>query len=116
MGESKILFVYTTVEIEDDARRLAESAIAAREAACVQIGAPITSVYSWEPDATDGREAAIQREIEIPLLFKTTEAAWPLLEARLRSEHPYELPEIVAVDVNRGSATFFRWVDESTRS
>ena len=37
------------------------------------------------------------------------------LETRLRAEHPYELPEIVAVDVHRGSAAFFDWVDEATR-
>lgn len=121
-----ILFVYTTVAREEDARRLAEELIAAGLAACVNIGAPITSLFRWESSQGGDREghgegspnppasaAAVQSEREIPLVIKTTRAAYSLLERRIREIHPYDLPEIVAVPVDRGLPAFLTWIEET---
>jgi uncharacterized protein involved in tolerance to divalent cations len=66
------LFVYTTVASEEDALRLAEHVIGERAAACVSIGAPVQSVFRWEPEseAETGStiHAAVQSEREIPLV------------------------------------------------
>jgi periplasmic divalent cation tolerance protein len=121
-----ILFVYTTVAREEDARRLAEELIASGLAACVNIGAPITSLFRWESSQGGDREghgevsaerpasaAAVQSEREIPLVIKTTRAAYTALERRINEIHPYELPEIVAVPVDRGLPAFLAWIEEA---
>ena len=121
-----ILFVYTTVAREDEARRLAEDLIAAGLAACVNIGAPVTSLFRWESsqDGDSGGDedgsadqpasaAAVQSEREIPLVIKTTRDAYAALERRIREIHPYELPEIVAVPVDRGLPAFLAWIEEA---
>lgn len=109
------LLVFSTVDDHAAARRLAGSLIEARVAACVNILPPVTSVFRWEPDAGDSADAAVQEETEVMLVAKTTAAAYPALEQRLRAEHPYELPEIVAVDITHGLPEFLQWIDEASQ-
>ena len=89
------------------AEAMAERLVQARVAACVNLLAPCRSVYRWE-----GR---VQSEEEHPLLVKTSAAAYPALEAAIRAAHPYELPEIIAVPVERGLPAYLAWVDAETR-
>ena len=114
--EDERLFVFSTVDDPAAARRLAEGAVGAGLAACVNILPPVTSVFRWEPDAADSGSAAIQAEQETMLVIKTSGAAYPALEQYLRAEHPYELPEIVAVPLTRGLPAFLQWIDDSSRS
>jgi periplasmic divalent cation tolerance protein len=111
---SHVLFVYTTVANEADAQRVAEHVIESRVAACVSIGSPVTSVFRWESDAEAPERAAVQTEREIPLVIKTTADAYAALEARIREIHPYELPEIVAVPIERGLPAFLAWIEAAT--
>jgi periplasmic divalent cation tolerance protein len=75
-----------------------------RLAACVNIAPGLTSVYLWE-----GR---IERAEEHLLLIKTGVSAYDGLEAAIREHHPYELPEIVAVPIERGSRDYLQWITE----
>lgn len=113
--ERQPLLVFSTVGDHAAARRLAGSLVEARVAACVNILPPVTSVFRWEPDAGDAADAAVQEETEVMLVAKTTAAAYPALEQRLRAEHPYELPEIVAVDITHGLPDFLQWIDEASQ-
>ena len=79
-----------------------------RVAACVNILAPCRSVYRWK--------GAVQREEEHPVLIKTTAERYPALEAAIRAAHPYELPEIIAVPIERGLPAFLAWVDAETKN
>jgi periplasmic divalent cation tolerance protein len=108
------LFVFSTVDSNDAARRLADGLVDAQLAACVNILPPITSVFRWEPDSADAGSAAVQAESEVMLIAKTSAAAYPELEAQLRREHPYDLPEIVAIPVSRGLPEFLQWIDAAT--
>jgi periplasmic divalent cation tolerance protein len=112
---SDCLFVFSTVDDARAARRLADSIVGAGLAACVNILPPVTSVFRWESEAADAAAAAVQAEEEVMLIIKTSADAYPALEARLRAEHPYELPEIVAVPLTRGLPAFLQWIEESTR-
>jgi periplasmic divalent cation tolerance protein len=112
----RALFVHTTVADEEDARRLAEAVIETRLAACVQIGAPVTSLFRWESQAGNASRAAVQTEREIPVVIKTTAAAYPALERTIEAVHPYELPEIVALPVLLGLPAFLAWIDEAVSS
>lgn len=108
------LIVWSTVDDADTAQRLADGVVRSGLAACVNILPPITSVFRWQPDSGDAPRAAVQSEQEIMLLMKTSAAAYPALEEHLLREHPYELPEIIAVPVTHGLAAFRQWIDETT--
>lgn len=110
------LIVFSTVDSPEAARRLADGVIGAGLAACVNILPGITSVFRWEPDSDDPAQAGVQAESEVMLLIKTSDAAYPELERHLHAEHPYELPEIVAVPLTRGLPAFLQWIDGSTTS
>ena len=97
----KLLAACTTVATIDDARRLAEAAVARSLAACVHLER-IDSVYRWQ--------GVVHSEAEVRLVFKTTEAAYPALERLLRSSHPYELPAIYAVPVEHADPAYAAWV------
>ncbi len=101
------LLVLTNLPDRAAAERLAEALIAQRVAACVNILAPCRSVYRW-------REA-VQHDEEHPMLIKTSAERYPALEAAIRAGHPYELPEIVAVPVERGLPAYLDWVAQETR-
>jgi len=102
----KALLVITNLPERGVAERLADALIAKRLAACVNILAPCRSVYRWE--------GAVQHDEEHPLLIKTSLDRYPELEAEIRAQHPYELPEIVAVPIERGLAGYLAWVVEET--
>jgi len=100
------LLVLTNLPDRAAAEKLAEALIAKRVAACVNILAPCRSVYRWRGE--------LQREEEHPVLIKTTRESYPALEAAIREAHPYELPEIVAVPIERGLPAYLDWVAAET--
>jgi periplasmic divalent cation tolerance protein len=101
-----VLVVLTNLPDRAAAEKLAESLLASRVAACVNILAPCRSVYRWK--------GAVQRDEEHPVLIKTTAARYAALEAAIRAAHPYELPEIVAVPVEAGLPAYLQWVAAET--
>jgi periplasmic divalent cation tolerance protein len=101
-----VLLVLTNLPDRPAAEKLAEALVSGRLAACVNVLAPCRSVYRWK--------GALQNDEEIPVLVKTTAARYPALEAAIRANHPYELPEIVALPVERGLAAYLSWVAEET--
>lgn len=101
-----ILLVVTNMPDAPSAAKLARQIIEARAAACVNQLAPCLSTYRWQ-----GR---IENAGEVPLLIKTTKAAYPRLEELIREEHPYELPEIIAVSVEAGLPAYLGWVSNET--
>ena len=102
------LLVLTNLPDRAAAERLADALIEKRVAACVNILAPCRSVYRWK--------GAVQHEEEHPVLIKTTAERYPALEAAIRAAHPYELPEIIAVPIERGLPAYLAWVDAETKA
>ena len=100
------LLVLTNLPDRAAAERLADALIEKRVAACVNILAPCRSVYRWKD--------AVQHDEEHPMLIKTTADGYPALEAAIRAGHPYELPEIIAVPVERGLPAYLDWVAAET--
>ena len=101
------LLVLTNLPDRPSAEKLAESLIGDRLAACVNVLSPCRSVYRWKD--------AVQRDEEHPLLVKTTAERYPALEAAIRAGHPYELPEIIAVPIERGLPAYLDWVQAETK-
>jgi periplasmic divalent cation tolerance protein len=102
------LLVLTNLPDRETAERLAGALVEQRVAACVNVLAPCGSVYRWK--------GAVQREEEHPVLIKTTAERYPALEAAIRAAHPYELPEIIAVPIERGLPAYLAWVDAETKA
>lgn len=99
------LMVYCTCPDRERAERIAAALVDERLAACVNILPGVTSVYRWE----DGR----QTDAELLLIVKTRGEAYPALEARIRELHPYEVAEVIALPIARGSAAYLEWIAAS---
>lgn len=104
----EIILVITNLPDRDSARRMANALIETGAAACVNMLAECNSVYRWQ--------GKIESVSEVPLLIKTTRNAYPRLEAVICANHPYELPEIIAVSVDAGLPGYLHWVVQETRT
>ena len=102
------LLVLTNLPDRAAAERLADLVVERKLAACVNILAPCRSVYRWK--------GAVQHDEEHPVLVKTTQERYGALEQALREGHPYELPEIIAVPIERGLPAYLDWVAAETKA
>lgn len=102
------LLVITNLPDRVSAEKLADALVKAKVAACVSILAPCRSVYRWKE--------AVHHDEEHPMLIKTTAECYAELETVIRAGHPYELPEIIAVPVERGLPAYLDWVASETRA
>jgi periplasmic divalent cation tolerance protein len=102
------LLVLTNLPDRAAAEALAQTLVERRLAACVSILAPCRSLYRWQE--------ALQRDEEHPLLIKTSAARYAELEQAIRAAHPYELPEIVALPIERGLPAYLDWLAAETTS
>ncbi len=96
--------VQTTTANREDAEQIAATLVDRRLAACVQISGPLESHYRWQGK----RETATEWLCTI----KTSRRLYPQLEQELRSLHPYDEPEILAVPVVAGSAGYLTWLEQ----
>ena len=96
----------TTLPERAHAEALARDLLAARLAACIQIGAAVESLYHWRGE--------IETASETPLAIKTRAELYPRVEAAIRERHPYELPEIVAVPITDGWPGYVDWIAAET--
>jgi periplasmic divalent cation tolerance protein len=99
------VLVLTTWPADQDASPFARQLVDERLAACVNLLPTMTSTYRWQ--------GVIQEEPERQVVIKTTAARVDALIARLKTLHPYEVPECLIVPVQGGGADYLAWVAES---
>ncbi|HVF46417.1 MAG TPA: divalent-cation tolerance protein CutA [Pyrinomonadaceae bacterium] len=97
-----MLIVFTTVPNAEEAESLAEAIVRARLAACVQIVPQMISFYEWEGN--------LEKQPEILLIIKTAPDRYDKLEAFIKANHSYSVPEVTAVDAARASAEYLSWM------
>jgi periplasmic divalent cation tolerance protein len=90
------------------AETLARTLVSEGLAACVNRVPGLRSTYRWQ--------GQLQDDAETLLVIKTTAAAYPALERRIRELHPYEVPEVIALPIVRGSEPYLSWLDASVTS
>ena len=100
------LIVFVTVPSREDGERIADALVGEQLAACVNIVGPIRSIYRWQGE--------IARDDEHLLLIKTTRARYASLEARVKELHTYDVPEVVALPIEMGSAAYLEWIKSVT--
>ena len=101
-----IRLVITNCPDEETANRIALAVVEAQLAACVNILPRVQSIYRWQ--------GAVESAVEVPLLIKTTAAAYPALEAAIRESHPYDVPEIIALPITAGLPAYLNWLAAET--
>ncbi|WP_298236237.1 divalent-cation tolerance protein CutA [uncultured Azohydromonas sp.] len=99
----KPIVVITTVATADDAHRLSRALVERRLVACAQIS-QIESVYMWENK--------LQQEGEYRLMLKTVASRYAAVEEAIRELHPYTLPAIYALALERVHGPYADWVGE----
>jgi periplasmic divalent cation tolerance protein len=100
------LLVLTNLPDVASAEKLARALIESRAAACVNVLAACRSIYQWQ--------GAVETATEIPLLIKTTAENYPQLEAIVRTQHPYDLPELIAISITHGLPAYLDWLAAET--
>ncbi|MDO8433895.1 MAG: divalent-cation tolerance protein CutA [Candidatus Binatus sp.] len=98
--------ILVTASGEEQARSIARILVGERLAACVNIVGPIRSVYRWRD--------AVEDEPEYLLVIKTRAMLYGKVERRVRELHTYEVPEVLALKIERGSPPYVNWLLEST--
>ena len=105
MSDATAVVLLTTIGATADVEPLARALVEERLAACVNVLPAMQSFFRWED--------AVQRDDERQLVIKTSPARLEELQARLRTLHPYELPEMLVLSA-RGSDEYLTWIREST--
>jgi periplasmic divalent cation tolerance protein len=89
----------------EKANAIAQTLVGESLCACINILPNIRSVYRWEGDVTSEEESL--------LVMKTMDKIYARLEARIKEIHPYEVPEIICLKIERGSASYLNWLSQS---
>ena len=107
MSDSEFVFIYSTFPDEASARRVAETLVTEKLAACVNLYPPMTSVYEWKGKLEAGPE--------VTAFIKTRRALVPGVIARARPLHPYETPCFLVLPIEGGNEDYLAWAREQTQ-
>jgi periplasmic divalent cation tolerance protein len=107
LTNTDLVLVLTTFPADGDSEALARTLVSDRLAACVNILPPMRSIYRWK--------GAVEDASERQLVIKTTAARVPELQLRLKTLHPYEVPEFLVLPITEGSPDYLSWLTDSTR-
>ena len=102
MADLPLAVVLVTAPSHDAAEQLVHTLVDERLAACGNIVPNVISIYRWQ--------GAVQRESEVLIVLKTTRAVRARLIARVAELHPYEVPEVLALEVDAGLESYTGWV------
>ncbi len=101
----RILLALSTFPDRETAQRISNQLVTEKFAACANILPAIESIYRWKGTIETGNETLV--------FFKLSEDRQSAFQEKLRSLHPYEVPEIIFVPVSSGLPEYLRWVVES---
>lgn len=95
--------VVTTTDNKEDAEKIATLLVEKRLAACVQIAGPITSLYRWKGN--------VEKTQEWQCWIKSKKIIYKEIEKAIKSVHPYEVPEIIAIPIATGNRGYLEWLE-----
>eukprot|EP00941_MAST-03F_sp_MAST-3F-sp1_P004007 g4007.t1 len=105
---SKLIAAFVTVPSKKVGLDLAHSLVKKKLAACVNIKSQVTSVYEWKGN--------VEEDEEFLLMIKTRKSLLKNLTAQVIKEHPYDVPEVIAMDITGGSQDYMDFVLENTKN
>ena len=101
----KIVLALSTFPDREIAQRISNQLVTEKFAACANILPGVESIYRWKEKIESGNETLV--------FFKVSEDRQSAFQEKLRSLHPYEVPEIVFVPISSGLPEYLRWVTEN---
>ncbi len=104
---TEFIQLFTTTEKKDDAELISREIVGKRLAACAQVVGPIKSTYWWKEK--------IEQTEEWLCIMKSRRDLYEELEKAIKSIHPYEVPEIVAVPIVSGSQSYLEWLEQEVK-
>jgi periplasmic divalent cation tolerance protein len=100
--------VLTTFPVDRDVDQFAQTLVKEKLAACVNVLPAMRSIYSWQ--------GTIETSEERQVVIKTSAGRVRDLELRVKTLHPYDIPEFVVIPIVEGSRDYLSWVAENTKS
>ena len=101
----KVLLALSTFPDHETARDISNELVTKKVAACANILPGVESIYRWKEKIESGNETLV--------LFKLSEDRQSAFQEKLRSLHPYDVPEIIFVPISSGLPEYLRWVTEN---
>jgi periplasmic divalent cation tolerance protein len=101
----QILLALSTFPDAEIARRISNQLVSESFAACANILPAVESIYRWKEKIESGNETLV--------FFKLSEDRQSAFQDKLRSLHPYEVPEIIFIPITHGLPEYLRWVAEN---
>src|SRR5438477_11443416 len=101
----KVLLALSTFPDHETAQRISTQLVTEKFAACANILPAIESVYRWKEKIEAGNETLV--------FFKLSEDRQSAFQEKLRSLHPYEVPEIIFIPVANGLPEYLDWIADS---
>jgi periplasmic divalent cation tolerance protein len=102
------MVVFVTAPTREIARTIGRALVEQKLAACANITLPVESIYSWQ--------GQVQQEEEVLIILKTRADIFDRLTATVISLHPYDVPEIIALPIERGLPAYLNWIGEVTQA
>jgi len=99
---ARVMVALTTAPSAEVAERIGRCLVEERLAACANVVSGITSIFRWHD--------AVERESEVLVILKTTAGSFEALERRVVELHPYEVPEVIGLPVERGHGPYLDWL------
>lgn len=106
--QEQLFFVYCTIGGLNEARHIAHDVVTGKLAACANILPHMTSVYHWQGE--------IQEDSECVVIFKTRSSLRDRLIARIKEQHPYDVPALFSIEVRPHNPAYTDWLFEQTLS
>jgi periplasmic divalent cation tolerance protein len=100
------IVVFVTAPDEKTTALIGRTLVEERLAACANLIGPIRSIYRWQ--------GAVEDAAEHLMVIKTRASHYAALEVRVKQLHPYEVPEMIALEIKEGSPQYLDWIMEST--
>ncbi len=104
----KHIIILCTTNSFDSAETLAHYLVKEKLAACVNIIPKIYSIYSWQNK--------IEKDEEFLMVIKTKQELFNQIKDKIILLHPYDVPEIIAVDITKGAEDYLNWISKNTKT
>ena len=104
MKKNDFILIISTVNSDLEAKKIGQTLIKEKLAACVNIIPSVISIFRWE--------GKISIESELILIAKSQKKLFPKIRDRILSLHPYDLPEIISIPITDGSKEYLKWIED----